>query len=148
MDEAHGRAMKLLTDNRDMLERVAEALIERETIDSVDLDMLMRGEPLPEMERNDPAPPPVPGSEETRGEEAQGTAPVRQADPRPPEGNPRVARTPQPAPPHPRRTPPAPISSGRGWCDAQPPDALTTSTTLPRGAPVPAHRMVSKYGDR
>ena len=65
VDEAHGRAMKLLTDNRDILERVAAALIERETIDSVDLEKLMRGEPLPEMERNDPAPPPVPGSEET-----------------------------------------------------------------------------------
>jgi len=64
VDEAHGRAMKLLTDNREILERVAAALIERETIDSTELDLLMRGEPLPDLERNNPAPPPVPGTEE------------------------------------------------------------------------------------
>jgi cell division protease FtsH len=64
VDEAHQRAIKLLTDNRDALDRVAAALIERETIDSNDLDLLMRGEPLPEIQRDEPTPPPVPGTEE------------------------------------------------------------------------------------
>ena len=33
VDEAHDRAVQLLTENKDVLVRVAEALIERETID-------------------------------------------------------------------------------------------------------------------
>lgn len=57
VDEAHQRAVQILTEHKDVLVRVAEALIERETIDSAELDMLIRGEQLPEI-RNEPPPPP------------------------------------------------------------------------------------------
>ena len=57
VDEAHQRAVKLLEDNREILVRVSEALIERETIDGKELDLLIKGEPLPELPK---APPPLP----------------------------------------------------------------------------------------
>ncbi len=37
----------LLIENRELLDRVAEALLERETLDTTDLRALMDGEPLP-----------------------------------------------------------------------------------------------------
>jgi cell division protease FtsH len=40
-------AKKLLADNRETLERVTEALLERETLDSKDMKALVAGEPLP-----------------------------------------------------------------------------------------------------
>jgi cell division protease FtsH len=54
VDEAHQRAVQLLKVNRNVLNRVAEALIERETLDSGELDMLMKGEPLPELPKLPP----------------------------------------------------------------------------------------------
>ncbi|HEU5210403.1 MAG TPA: ATP-dependent zinc metalloprotease FtsH [Longimicrobiales bacterium] len=48
LDEAYQAAMKTLEENRDLLERIAEALLERETLDRDEIDMLARGEPLPE----------------------------------------------------------------------------------------------------
>jgi cell division protease FtsH len=41
--------MKTLDANRELLERIAEALLERETLDREDIDLLAAGEPLPEM---------------------------------------------------------------------------------------------------
>lgn len=64
VDEAHQRAVKILAENKDMLVRVAEALIERETIDGRELDLLMKGEALPE-----PPPPAPPATPETKPEE-------------------------------------------------------------------------------
>lgn len=67
VDEAHTRAVKLLEDNREILVRVSEALIERETIDGKELDLLIKGEPLPERPK---APPPLPPQPpKTGGEE-------------------------------------------------------------------------------
>jgi cell division protease FtsH len=40
-------AKKLLGDNRETLDRITEALLERETLDSKDLKALLAGEPLP-----------------------------------------------------------------------------------------------------
>jgi cell division protease FtsH len=57
VDEAHQRAVKLLEDNREILVRVSEALIERETIDGRELDLLIKGESLPERPKS---PPPLP----------------------------------------------------------------------------------------
>jgi cell division protease FtsH len=54
LDEAFDKARKILTDNRDLLDRIALTLLDRETIDREDLDLLLRGEPLP------PRPPVVP----------------------------------------------------------------------------------------
>ena len=47
VDEAYARAMEIVQANRELLDRVAVALLERETIDREDLDRLMKGEPLP-----------------------------------------------------------------------------------------------------
>ena len=43
----YGEAKQLLADNREILERIVEALLERETLESADLAALHRGEPLP-----------------------------------------------------------------------------------------------------
>ncbi|MHB1168712.1 MAG: ATP-dependent zinc metalloprotease FtsH [Longimicrobiales bacterium] len=48
LDEAYQAAMKTLEENRDLLERIAEALLERETLDREEIDLLASGEPLPE----------------------------------------------------------------------------------------------------
>jgi cell division protease FtsH len=47
VDEAYARAMEIVQANRELLDRIAVALLERETIDREDLDRLMKGEPLP-----------------------------------------------------------------------------------------------------
>ena len=47
VDEAYAKAMVILNENRELLDRIAVALLERETIDREDLDRLMKGEPLP-----------------------------------------------------------------------------------------------------
>jgi cell division protease FtsH len=59
IDEAHERARKILNEHKEVLIRVSEALIERETIDGNELDMLMRGEDLPERPRTPPPLPPA-----------------------------------------------------------------------------------------
>jgi cell division protease FtsH len=43
---AYERAKKLLSENMDALKRIADALVEYETIDAADLDMLISGTPL------------------------------------------------------------------------------------------------------
>ena len=47
IDEAYVKALALVNGNRDLLERIALALLERETIDRDDLDLLLRDQPLP-----------------------------------------------------------------------------------------------------
>ncbi len=49
-------AKQILEDNRDTLERITEALLERETLDSVELKLLVAGEELPPL-------PPIAGTE-------------------------------------------------------------------------------------
>jgi len=48
LDEAYHQAMHTLRDNRILLETIAEALLERETLDREEVLLLARGEPLPE----------------------------------------------------------------------------------------------------
>ncbi|UCE85379.1 MAG: AAA family ATPase, partial [Deltaproteobacteria bacterium] len=43
----YAEAKSLLEQNRDLLERIAEALLERETLDGAELKLIMAGEPLP-----------------------------------------------------------------------------------------------------
>lgn len=73
VDEAHQRSVQILTDNKDVLVKVAEALIERETIDGSELDMLIRGEELPEIRREEPTaqPTPTPEVEEKKRRESK-----------------------------------------------------------------------------
>ena len=71
LDEAHEKARVILERERDLLERIAMTLLERETIGQEEIELLARGEPLPPME-------PV-GEEEsptTVGDQADGRAPA------------------------------------------------------------------------
>ncbi len=49
--EQHQLALKVLRDNREQLDRLAEALLERETLDSLEITAAINGEPLPPRER-------------------------------------------------------------------------------------------------
>jgi cell division protease FtsH len=51
-------AKHLLENNRETLERIAQALLEREVIDANEVKLLMEGKPLPEKPRTPPTPPP------------------------------------------------------------------------------------------
>ncbi len=85
LDSAYATAMRLVHEHRDLLDRIAEALLERETIDRDDLDLLNRNQPLPP--RPTPSPPPVAStpSVATTGERDQ-PSPVLGAPPARPAG--------------------------------------------------------------
>jgi cell division protease FtsH len=51
LDEAHETARELLDKERDLLERIAQALLERETLDRSEIDLLDEGKELPPMEK-------------------------------------------------------------------------------------------------
>ncbi len=60
LDEAYAKAAVLLTDHKDLLERIAQALLDRETIDREDLKLLVKNMPLPPREA--PPLPPAPAA--------------------------------------------------------------------------------------
>ncbi|MEP7067462.1 MAG: cell division protein FtsH, partial [Gemmatimonadota bacterium] len=60
LNESYGRAKQTLIDNRDLLERMAEALLERETLTAEDAEMLVRGQALPPRKTGSPPAVPVP----------------------------------------------------------------------------------------
>ncbi len=87
LDEAHTRAREVLEEHRDLLERIALALLERETLDADEIQLLDEGKELP--------PPPV------EPEMLEPPAPREAARPRAerlPPGLPGIDPTP---PPHP-----------------------------------------------
>jgi cell division protease FtsH len=47
VDEAYARATQIISGHRELLDRIADALLERETIDREDLDRLVKNLPLP-----------------------------------------------------------------------------------------------------
>ena len=49
LDEAYQTAVDALTEHRELLESIAEALLERETLDREEIEALADGEPLPPM---------------------------------------------------------------------------------------------------
>jgi cell division protease FtsH len=53
IDECYSRARQVLTEHKVLLERIAKALLERESLESDELDALIAGQPLPS---NTPAP--------------------------------------------------------------------------------------------
>jgi len=63
VNSAYENARGLLSDNRDVLERIAQALLEREVIDAAEVKLLMEGKPLPEKPRTPPQAPPAPSVE-------------------------------------------------------------------------------------
>jgi cell division protease FtsH len=87
LDEAFGTALRLLNANSDLLERIAQALLERETIDRDDLDLLARNLPLPPRPAPPPpssAPPGVPVGRESPA--LRGSPPILGAPPAEPAG--------------------------------------------------------------
>jgi cell division protease FtsH len=48
LDESYQRAIRTLQDNRPLLETIAESLLERETLDREEVELIAAGEPLPE----------------------------------------------------------------------------------------------------
>jgi cell division protease FtsH len=49
LDEAYAMAMRTVEENRGLLTDIAEALLERETLDREEIELLLAGEPLPEV---------------------------------------------------------------------------------------------------
>ena len=83
LDEAFAEARALITENRDLLERIAQALLERETVDRDDLDLLVRNETLPPR----PLPPePLPPWKPNADAKAPARAPLLGAPPAEPAG--------------------------------------------------------------
>ncbi|HTS71695.1 MAG TPA: ATP-dependent zinc metalloprotease FtsH [Terriglobia bacterium] len=54
---AYERAKAILSTNREVLIRIAEALLERESLDASEIKLLIEGKPLPEFVRVKPQPP-------------------------------------------------------------------------------------------
>jgi cell division protease FtsH len=74
LTELYAEAKRTLSDNRHMLDRIAEALLERETLETVDLKRLLDGQTLPPL----PPPPAVhAGPSEARPVRVAGEAPAR-----------------------------------------------------------------------
>lgn len=112
LDDAHERARELLEQERDLLERIAQALLERETLDRHEVRLLADGKELPPLEKldipGDPdAGPLLAGTGREKGDGEMG--PPREeggAEPRPPSVTDRdlpveempPARTVEPAP--------------------------------------------------
>src|SRR6266481_6411017 len=57
VNSGYDNAKNLLASNRDTLERIAQALLEREVIDANEVKLLMEGKPLPEKPRTPPTTP-------------------------------------------------------------------------------------------
>jgi cell division protease FtsH len=58
VSEAYEKAQSIVQANRDTLEHIALALLEREVLDANEVKMLMEGKTLPEKPRTPPTPPP------------------------------------------------------------------------------------------
>ena len=56
VSKGYEQAKSILSNNRDVLERIAQALLEREVIDANEVKMLMEGKTLPEKPRTPPPP--------------------------------------------------------------------------------------------
>ncbi len=83
IDEAYAKARTILTANRDMLDRMAAVLLERETIDREEVETIARGEELPPRgPALPPAPTPLPPPAAER-REARGPAGVPNPSPSP-----------------------------------------------------------------
>jgi len=64
VNSAYEKARGTLSDNREVLERIAQALLEREVIDAAEVKLLMEGKPLPEKPRTPPPQaPPAPSTD-------------------------------------------------------------------------------------
>ena len=62
LGEAFERARAILTEHRDTLDRLAAALLERETLDGDEVNLVVAGKPLPPL-----SPPPAPATPPATG---------------------------------------------------------------------------------
>lgn len=85
LDAAHARAHTVLTEERDLLDRVAAALLERETIDHTEVMILLRGGELPPRPVEAETPAPV-AAEKPKKEVAPGRASILGVPPAEPAG--------------------------------------------------------------
>jgi cell division protease FtsH len=58
LDTAYQHAAEIVRSERDLLDRMVAALMERETLDREEVDLLARGQPLPPHTPPQPVPPP------------------------------------------------------------------------------------------
>jgi cell division protease FtsH len=86
VDEAYARATEILTANRELLDRIAAALLERETIDREDLDRLVKDLPLPPRNPTPPDSPAPSPSPSAKPGVAPARAPILGAPPAEPAG--------------------------------------------------------------
>ena len=84
IDEAYERARALINEHRTLLELIAQALLDRETVDREDLEMLMRGETLPPRPTPPAAPAAAPAQPRAEGQSAR--APILGIPPAEPAG--------------------------------------------------------------
>ncbi len=84
LDEAYVKALALLNENRELLERITQALLERETVDREELRLLTEDLPLPPRVIQPPfvSVPPIPA----RAEPSEGRTPILGAPPAEPAG--------------------------------------------------------------
>ncbi|MCC6548384.1 ATP-dependent zinc metalloprotease FtsH [Candidatus Sumerlaeota bacterium] len=59
VDEAHQRAVQIMTDHRDILDTLTQALMDRETITADEFEMIVNGQPLPPLFKKDAGDPPT-----------------------------------------------------------------------------------------
>ncbi|HEX5388063.1 MAG TPA: ATP-dependent zinc metalloprotease FtsH [Gemmatimonadales bacterium] len=86
VDEAYARATEILSANRPLLDSIAHALLDRETIDREDLDRLVRGAPLPPRLPPSEPPSPVPAATAPKPAPQPSRAPILGAPPAEPAG--------------------------------------------------------------
>lgn len=80
VEDAYTRAQAILTEKMDILHAIAAALLERETISGADIDLIMRGEPLPPQDAPTPTNAPS-GSSGPSGQSGPAAAQPGQPDP-------------------------------------------------------------------
>jgi cell division protease FtsH len=86
IDEAYARATQILNENRVLLDRIAAALLERETIDREDLDRLVKDLPLPPRSLPPADPAAAPNTPPAKPGPAPARAPLLGAPPAEPAG--------------------------------------------------------------
>ncbi len=84
IDEAHEKARKILNDHRDLLERIALTLLDRETIDRDDIDLLAQGKLLPPQSPS--TPPALAASPQAKADSLPQRAPILGVPPAEPMG--------------------------------------------------------------
>ncbi|HEX3236335.1 MAG TPA: ATP-dependent zinc metalloprotease FtsH [Gemmatimonadales bacterium] len=86
IDEAYARATTILSENRDLLDRIAATLLERETIDREDLDRLLKNLPLSPRSTLPPSDTPAATPTPAKPSAAPTRAPILGAPPAEPAG--------------------------------------------------------------